>query len=93
MFPKLYAEFREYVAQRAEANPDEPYVFNDTQNCALAQFGRHKYGDAFVSAGAFAISTRGGPRHPVIPVEKGPGTISHHLISAQTWGELNARLA
>lgn len=39
---------------------DEPFDFYDIQNCALAQFGKAKFGRHFWSAGARHISTEHG---------------------------------
>lgn len=61
------ALFDEFLAFARTKPAEERFHFMDNQNCALAQFGKHKFGDRFLSAGCATLAIKGDPGYGVLP--------------------------
>lgn len=85
----MFEQFREFVAGKPR---NERYNFGNTKNCAIAQFGKHLYGEECTGAGGSYF--RIGPGNAgTISVDNGRDEVDLACLDSTTFGQLYDKLA
>lgn len=84
----LFGEFRNFVTSRP---PEEEFDPENGHDCALARFGKHKFGKKFCEAGFHTIVIDDGSELKFVTVGDGP-FLTNAIIDSHTMGQLSEKL-